>query len=158
MPPAVVPSAIGSQEAQPTSWAASLDGYECRTEQDFFGSAARALDFPDYFGHNWAAFDECLSDLLDLSDGGMGSAFGGRAGRPEKCLYLAIGNADHLLDNEPLRVLIILVNILRGICTAANCADSEADMHVYLYCAPHAVDVLYDRLAAARLRHEDYLD
>jgi hypothetical protein len=33
------------------------------TTEDMFNEFAAALQFPYYFGGNWAAFDECLRDL-----------------------------------------------------------------------------------------------
>ena len=33
------------------------------TSSDLFREYSRALSFPAYFGHNWAAFRECLMDL-----------------------------------------------------------------------------------------------
>lgn len=38
-------------------------GAMCHTEEDFFREISSALRFPYYFGHNWNAFDECITDL-----------------------------------------------------------------------------------------------
>jgi RNAse (barnase) inhibitor barstar len=38
--------------------------------EGFYNEVAAALQFPLYFGKNWAALDECLADLDWLSSGG----------------------------------------------------------------------------------------
>ena len=40
-----------------------LQGSELTTLDEVFNSYAREFRFPDYFGHNYPAFDECLVDL-----------------------------------------------------------------------------------------------
>ena len=36
---------------------------DIRTDEELFSVVASAMQFPDYFGHNWDALDECLSDM-----------------------------------------------------------------------------------------------
>jgi RNAse (barnase) inhibitor barstar len=40
-----------------------LDGAQARDKASFMTAIARALRFPDYFGHNWDAFADCLDEL-----------------------------------------------------------------------------------------------
>jgi hypothetical protein len=49
---------------------AVLDGAEAATRAGIFRELARALRFPDYFGHNWDAVYDCLTDLNWLSAAG----------------------------------------------------------------------------------------
>jgi hypothetical protein len=40
-----------------------LDGGRMRTAEALFAEFARELRFPEYFGWNWAAFAECITEL-----------------------------------------------------------------------------------------------
>ena len=40
-----------------------LDGREVCDKRSFLSKIATVMKFPDYFGHNWDALDECITDL-----------------------------------------------------------------------------------------------
>ena len=48
----------------------TVRGEACRTKAGLFEEFARTLKFPDYFGRNWDAFDECINDLEWLDGAG----------------------------------------------------------------------------------------
>jgi hypothetical protein len=56
---------------------AVLDGEEAGTRAGFFTEIARKLRFPDYFGRNWDAVYDCLTDLNWLPAGGYVLVFDG---------------------------------------------------------------------------------
>jgi hypothetical protein len=41
-----------------------LDGRQIGDKAAFLAASAQAMRFPSYFGHNWDAFEECLTDLV----------------------------------------------------------------------------------------------
>ena len=40
-----------------------LDGLRCRNKMEFFKAINEQLAFPEYFGHNWDSFEECMNDV-----------------------------------------------------------------------------------------------
>ena len=40
-----------------------LDGSNINDKKSFLNKTAEVMQFPNYFGHNWDAFDECITDL-----------------------------------------------------------------------------------------------
>src|SRR5438552_17320122 len=43
-----------------------LRGHKCRTSDQLFDEFGAALQFPEYFGENWDALNDCLTDLAWL--------------------------------------------------------------------------------------------
>ena len=106
-----VPPLLQDMDEGTDVWVAHLDGSRCRRNRQFFDTIAESLEFPDYFGHNWNAFDECFRDLFDITDGGMGNEWGGAHGRPEHTLHLRVLHAEDLLvDADPHDLGIVLEN------------------------------------------------
>ena len=50
-------------ENNPKKIVIMIDGQNCNNKQKLFIEFANKMSFPDYFGYNWDAFDECLNDL-----------------------------------------------------------------------------------------------
>lgn len=62
-----------------------IDGNKCMTIDDLFTEFSVKFKFPDYFGYNWPAFDECINDLNWLP----------------ACGYIVlIGNGSKILSNN----------------------------------------------------------
>ncbi len=58
-------------------------GHKATTKPAFFDECAAAWQFPYYFGENWDAFEECLTDLQWL---------------PAEAYVFCVTRAVHLLD------------------------------------------------------------
>jgi len=78
-----------------------VDSRECTTSKGLFGVLSKTFEFPDYFGFNWNALDECLSDLEWLQ------SYSG--------WLLVFMNSEYLLINESVQILETLFDVLNTI-------------------------------------------
>jgi RNAse (barnase) inhibitor barstar len=74
-----------------------VHGENCLTTPQLFDEFSSVLEFPEYFGRNWDAFDECMTDLHWLKGEG---------------LILSITSADSILSNEDQHELDIFLKII----------------------------------------------
>ncbi|WP_335516668.1 barstar family protein [Bacillus sp. JJ864] len=77
-----------------------IDGKKCMDAESLFNEFSFKMEFPDYFGRNWSAFDECINDLSWLSAQGY---------------VLFISDIDQVLVKED-KDLRILMDILYDCC------------------------------------------
>ena len=111
-----------------------------RTVQGVFDEFAAAFQFPYYFGENWPAFKECLTDLSWL---------------PASAYVVCISKADQLLaDSGPSFEVLIrnLISVARG--WGGETPDlkvsgqSPTPFHVLLQVPTGSADGLVERLAS----------
>ncbi len=75
----------------------TLSGKKCKTKDGLLTEFAQALEFPDYFGRNWDALEECLTDLEWL---------------PGRGYVFCITDAEHVLagDDEEYETLLEILS------------------------------------------------
>jgi hypothetical protein len=79
----------------------TVRGRKIGTVERLFDEVAAALQFPYYFGENWAAFDECLADMDWLP---MGAG-----------VVVVILEAEHVLvDNDDVELGVLVRTIERA--------------------------------------------
>ncbi|ALA60981.1 barstar family protein [Nitrospira moscoviensis] len=96
-----------------------IEGKKCATPAGVFKEFARALDFPDYFGHNWDALEECLADLEWL---------------PAKGYVVLITDAHHVIpdDEEEYETLLEVLSDAGEAWSKGHTADGRrAPFHVF---------------------------
>lgn len=80
----------------------TLEGLRCETKHSLLSEYTRMFGFPSYFGGNWDAFEECLSDLEWI---------------PATGYLTLIKNGERVLchqEDEYVTLIDILQNIGRG--------------------------------------------
>lgn len=81
-------------ESNPLITLRFVRGSKMKTLDSLFNEFSAALQFPFYFGENWAAFDECLADLDWL---------------PGDAFVILITAAEQMLRDEPVSQMKILI-------------------------------------------------
>lgn len=122
-----------------------IRGKKGRTLDALYDEVSAALQFPWYFGGNWAAFDECITDLDWI---------------PADTYCLMISQADLLLCDEPVEFSVLMrvldsanVNWLTPNKYAPRHRPATA-FHVIFQCDPTGLDAFSERLAQAGVRPE----
>ena len=117
-------------------------GHKATTKPAFFDECAAAWQFPYYFGENWDAFEECLTDLQWL----LAEAY-----------VFCVTRAVHLLEKEPSdqqqRLLLVLQQIAKEWGQATSNRPA-AMFHVLLQCTAEEKPSLDQRLQAAAVSHD----
>lgn len=121
-----------------------LRGKRCSTKQTLFQEWAAALQFPYYFGENWDAFDECITDLEWL---------------PARGYVFAITLTDLLLRDadEDLQVLVRLLEKASAEWATPQENDQESQrqavpFHILFHCEPENEVITCNRLERAGVR------
>lgn len=120
-----------------------LRGKKMRTTPSLMNEVAAALQFPYYFGENWPALDECLSDMAWLL--------------PTKSIVLLALDPSEVLVDEPPSEIEALVDSIRSasVAYAEPVADGEwwdrpaVPFHFVLVAEPSGSSGVADRWAAA---------
>jgi RNAse (barnase) inhibitor barstar len=71
----------------------TINGKMCKSEKQLFSEFARIFEFPSYFGRNWDALDECITDLEWM---------------PAHGYLILINNADEVLANAEGKYDVLL--------------------------------------------------
>ncbi|MCF1598726.1 barstar family protein [Streptomyces muensis] len=103
------------------SLSAVVRGTDCRTRAGLFSAWARALEFPAYFGHNWDAFHDCVSEKALWHSDPDGPP-------PAHPLTILVEDAAHLLADAAPQDLTVL---LQSLSDAATVQDGDEDAHAY---------------------------
>ena len=111
-----------------------IKGRACATPASLFAEFARALEFPDYFGHNWDALEECLADLEWI---------------PAKGYILLLTGAVHVLPDDEVEYETFL-EILRDAGEAWG--SGQAGMGARRATPFHILFVVSEREKAQRAR------
>lgn len=117
--------------------ARTVDGRDMEREQPLMQTLDRVLGFPEYFGSNWDALDECLAD---------------REFEPRTPTVIVIHGAEMVLQRAPKDNRRVFANILNRISGGkaasnyANIPDSFPSLWVVIAFSNQAAMEAFSRL------------
>ena len=113
-------------------------GAKCRDVPALYDEVAAAVQFPYYFGENWPAFEDCITDLEWLNC---------------RAFFMVIFDADQLLADEEMEEFAILARIFQNArenrtIAMQNVSETPEDIpfYVILQCKPAKASGLTERL------------
>lgn len=125
-----------------------LRGDKMKRVNSLFDEFAAALQFPYYFGENWNAFDECLTDLAWL---------------PGDVYILIVTNSEATLAEEDEEQLVTLIDILqnageewsRPVETSESWSHPPVPFHVIFQSSESGLEVVTSRLKSTGILFEE---
>jgi RNAse (barnase) inhibitor barstar len=114
-----------------------IRGSKSRTAVEFFDECGAALQLPDYFGENWDALSECLTDLEWL---------------PGDAYLLVVTEGDLVLERERDQFRALLQVLENAAAEWAQAEDSQGvprPFHIVFQCAPDRAPLFEARVCDA---------
>lgn len=142
----LAPSALATvlwrwRDQHPATDVVRLRGAKSRAVDAFFDEAAAALQFPYYFGENWDAFWDCVTDLSWLPGDGQ---------------LLVVDEADQLLADDPGDLGVLLRELEEAHDRWADQPQVPVAFATVLACPPGRADPLRERLRQGGHRFTDW--
>lgn len=129
------------REQHPETAVVRIRGGKSRHVGAFFDEAAAALQFPYYFGENWDAFWDCLTDLSWLPGAGH---------------LLVVDEADQLLADAPGDFGVALRELDEAHVRWAGQPGLTVAFSTVLACPPDSATALRTRLRQAGQQFTDW--
>lgn len=111
--PAVIEELVAAAREQ-SLFVARIDVERIANHEAFLAEVARVLNFPEYYGQNWDAFEECIRDLSWL---------------PARGYLLVLAGYDRLARSDPANWAIGLDVLQEAVSTWSR---TESPMYVLL--------------------------
>jgi len=108
-------------------------GNKMRRLTRLFDEVAAALQFPDYFGENWDALEDCLTDLEWL---------------PASGYVLFVSRTVEVLSEESDEQFETFVTVLSTACEEWARCKPPKPFHVFLQCTESDIEILRRRAQA----------